>query len=161
MKKEIKAQAALEFLTTYGWAFLVILIMISALAYFGILNPSTILPDRCTFGAEIGCQDHMLTGGATGTIKLKLKNNVGETIMVSGNMVASTEKTTSLCTATLGTSWQSGTTEDITFSSCDFAGEGMEAGDKGKVTITITYYAVKSGSTYLHDVQGEVYATMQ
>ena len=35
-----KAQAALEFLTTYGWAFIVILIMIGALAYFGVLNPS-------------------------------------------------------------------------------------------------------------------------
>ena len=29
-----------EFLTTYGWAFLIILIMIGALAYFGILSPS-------------------------------------------------------------------------------------------------------------------------
>jgi len=35
-----KGQAALEFLTTYGWAFLVILIMIGALSYFGVLNPS-------------------------------------------------------------------------------------------------------------------------
>ncbi|MBI2659218.1 hypothetical protein HYX05_03935 [Candidatus Woesearchaeota archaeon] len=46
-----KSQAALEFLTTYGWAFLVILIMIGTLAYFGILNPSKILPNRCNFGA--------------------------------------------------------------------------------------------------------------
>ena len=31
-----KSQAALEFLTTYAWAFLVIIIMIGALAYFGV-----------------------------------------------------------------------------------------------------------------------------
>jgi len=32
-----KGQAALEFLMTYGWAFLVILVMIGALAYFGFI----------------------------------------------------------------------------------------------------------------------------
>ncbi len=35
-----KSQAALEFLITYGWAFLVILLMIGTLSYFGILSPS-------------------------------------------------------------------------------------------------------------------------
>lgn len=44
MKK--KAQSALEFLTTYGWAFLVILIMIGALAYFGVLDPNRFLPEE-------------------------------------------------------------------------------------------------------------------
>ena len=44
--------AALEFLTTYGWAFLVILVMIGALAYFGILNPG---PRDCACtGCEFG-----------------------------------------------------------------------------------------------------------
>ena len=50
-----KSQAALEFLTTYAWAFLVILIMIGALAYFGMLSPSKLLPDRCNFGSEVSC----------------------------------------------------------------------------------------------------------
>jgi len=34
-----KGQAIFEFFITYGWAFLVILVMIGALAYFGILSP--------------------------------------------------------------------------------------------------------------------------
>ena len=49
-----KSQAALEFLTTYGWAFLIILIMIGALSYFGILSPSKLLPNRCNFGRKSG-----------------------------------------------------------------------------------------------------------
>ena len=32
-----KSQAALEFIMTYGWAILVVLVAIGALAYFGIL----------------------------------------------------------------------------------------------------------------------------
>ena len=59
-RKFARAQAALEFLTTYGWAFLVILIMIGTLAYFGILNPSKVLPNRCTFGAEFQCLDFQI-----------------------------------------------------------------------------------------------------
>jgi len=39
-----KVQAALEFLMTYGWAVLVILIAAGALAYFGVLSPDKFLP---------------------------------------------------------------------------------------------------------------------
>src|SRR3990167_2852536 len=71
VKFSSKSQAALEFLTTYGWAFLVILIMIGSLAYFGILNPSKILPDRCNFGPEFECLDYQISS-TTGTFKLRL-----------------------------------------------------------------------------------------
>ncbi len=51
-----KGQAALEFLATYGWAFLVILVMIGALAYFGVLDPSRYISESCGFGAELPCE---------------------------------------------------------------------------------------------------------
>jgi len=51
-----KSQVALEFLATYGWAFLVILIMIAALSYFCILSPSKLPPDRCNFGSEFDAE---------------------------------------------------------------------------------------------------------
>jgi len=50
-----KGQAALEFLTTYGWAFLVVLVMIGALSYFGVLNPENYIPDSCNFGTVLSC----------------------------------------------------------------------------------------------------------
>lgn len=37
--KQKKAQAAMEFLMTYGWAILVVLVAIGALAYFGVIDP--------------------------------------------------------------------------------------------------------------------------
>ncbi len=55
-----KSQAALEFLTTYGWAFLVILLMISALGYFGILNPTKFLPERCITSPEFVCEEYSM-----------------------------------------------------------------------------------------------------
>lgn len=41
-----KSQAAIEFLMTYGWAILVVLIAVGALAYFGVLNKEKILPSN-------------------------------------------------------------------------------------------------------------------
>ena len=59
MKK--KSQAALEFIMTYGWAILVVLVAIGALAYFGVLNPDRFLPSKCTLQAGIACLDHKAT----------------------------------------------------------------------------------------------------
>jgi hypothetical protein len=62
-KKSTRAQAALEFLTTYGWAFIVILTAIGALAYFGVLKVDP--PDRCTIGSEMICYDFLLSKEGT------------------------------------------------------------------------------------------------
>ena len=45
-----RGQVALEFIMTYGWAILVVLVAIGALAYFGVLNPGKYLPEKCFFG---------------------------------------------------------------------------------------------------------------
>ncbi len=52
-----KGQAAMEFLMTYGWAILVVLAAIGALAYFGVLSPDRFLPEKCTLPAGMACLD--------------------------------------------------------------------------------------------------------
>jgi uncharacterized protein (UPF0333 family) len=49
-KNNKKSQAAMEFLMNYGWALLVVLLVIAALAYFGMLNPERFLPDKVNLG---------------------------------------------------------------------------------------------------------------
>jgi hypothetical protein len=51
--KNKKSQAAMEFLMSYGWALLVVLLVIAALAYFGMLNPERFLPDKVNLGSGI------------------------------------------------------------------------------------------------------------
>jgi len=84
MIKKRKAQGALEFLMTYGWAFLVILIMIGALAYFGILNPSRFLPDRCQFSNPLLCKRDQFTvrDSDNGTIIARIINNFGSRVLI-------------------------------------------------------------------------------
>ena len=44
-KMNKKGQATMEFLITYGWAILVVLVAIVALVYFGVINPEKFNPN--------------------------------------------------------------------------------------------------------------------
>ena len=163
MKSNIfkKSQAALEFLTTYGWAFLVILIMIGTLAYFGILSPGKILPNRCNFGSEFQCIDYQIS--ATGnTFKVRLKQNIGEPIDVSAITLSSESATQYACSTPPAnpSAWKSGEIKDLTWSGCNSAAAGFAVDEKGKVLITIKYNTVSSGSSYTREVRGEALSTV-
>ena len=79
-----KGQAAMEYLMTYGWAFLVILVVLAILAYY----LSTIqIPETCLFmQSGFGCEQHLLVSEAgTNSIYLlfKLENQQGQAINVT------------------------------------------------------------------------------
>ena len=159
--KKMKAQAALEFLTTYGWAFLVILIMIGTLAYFGILSPGKILPNRCNFGSEFQCVDYQISATAN-TFKLRMKSAVSDPIDVSAITLSSEGATQYTCSTPPANplAWTSGQIKDLTWSGCNSAAAGFPSGEKGKVLITISYNSVTSGSAYGRQVKGEVVSTV-
>ena len=50
-----KSQAAMEFLMTYGWAIIVVLAAIAALAYFGVLSPEKFFGERCLLEPGFSC----------------------------------------------------------------------------------------------------------
>ena len=77
-----RAQAAMEFLMTYGWAILVVLIVVGALAYFGVLNPQNLIPEKCVFPTMLTCQDYIITPGASGAISVKLVNGAGQDMSI-------------------------------------------------------------------------------
>jgi hypothetical protein len=75
-----KAQAALEFLMTYGWAIMVVLVAIGALAYFGVLRSDKLIPEKCILEPGIGCTDFKVQEDS---IILVLRNGKGEDITIS------------------------------------------------------------------------------
>ena len=151
-----KGQAALEFLMTYGWALIMILILIAAISYFGILNPKKIIPDKCVFGPEIECISYGLTY-ADKTLKLRLKNNVGEMITVSSFELTSEDSTGLSCTNPANpANWRFTDLKDLTFTDCDMDAAGAIKGETAKLFLTVNFYPVKGGSGYLRNVQGEI-----
>lgn len=51
----MKLQSAIEYITTYGWAILVLAIVLSALYMLGVFNNNSFAPNVCSFPANIGC----------------------------------------------------------------------------------------------------------
>ncbi len=151
-----KSQAAIEFLATYGWAFLIILIVIGALSYFGVLSPSKLLPDRCNFGSELSCTDYSISSNG---IKLSLRNNAGQSITLD-SLAISTEQSQISCDVSAGGMWKSGQVKTL-LAACDFSNSGLVLGDKSKVNVKVAYHLSKSGSSFSKEVKGEVFATMQ
>ena len=91
-----KAQAAMEFLMTYGWAILVVLAAIGALAYFGMLSPDRFLPEKCTLPSGIACLDFRYSGTA---IEMAIQNGAGFdmsgiSVMVNGTGCDGADSTT-------------------------------------------------------------------
>ena len=74
-----RGQAAMEFLMTYGWAILVVLVVVSALAYFGVLSPDNLLPEKCSFPIQLSCSDFLV--GNKG-ISLILQNGGGRDMRI-------------------------------------------------------------------------------
>jgi len=75
-----KGQAAMEFLMTYGWAILVVLAAIAALAYFGVLSPEKFLPQKCILVPGIVCQQHKVEPTK---VTLVITQSLGRTITVT------------------------------------------------------------------------------
>jgi len=138
MKK--KAQAAMEFLMTYGWAILVVLVVIGALAYFGVLNPQNLLPEKCTLPMGLYCRDHIINGGTPGSIALKLENGMGSGIMITNINISG--QILNGCTIDLKTAAPGGVDN---YNNLD--GWHIANGDMGSVTITCTSVADFSGKT--------------
>lgn len=70
-----KGQAAMEFLMSYGWAVLVVIAAISALAYFGVLDPHKSLPETCILFPGLGCDDYKVDSNG---IVLVITNGLGK-----------------------------------------------------------------------------------
>ncbi|NYZ75972.1 hypothetical protein H0N98_01850 [Candidatus Micrarchaeota archaeon] len=67
-----KGQAAVEYLTTYGWAILILLIVLAVLFSSGILSPSYLISEECTFGNSLGCNFALFNDNINGPTKLNL-----------------------------------------------------------------------------------------
>ena len=175
-----KAQAAMEFLMTYGWAILVVLVVIGALSYFGVLSPSTLLPEKCTFPVSVSCTDHTVVGSASaGYVAVVLQNGAGRDMVVRGVQASSQAltggcgtNTTVITTAvtcptstaigtngcTGGPTLRNGASTTITMrgtqANCNFVDTGR---DKNRYAISV-WYSWLDSQTIFHEMPGELLA---
>ena len=77
----MKGQSALEYLITYGWAILVILVVLAVLWYYGIFNPARWAGESVTEGSAFKVVDKNLV--STGILTLTLGNKAGTTVNIT------------------------------------------------------------------------------
>ncbi len=173
-----KAQAAMEFLMTYGWAILVVLVVIGALAYFGVLNPTATLPEKCFLPLGLNCEEHLIKSATTGGAKFMIRNGMGSTIEISSFAIMK-EGDVTVCNRTYATrllikNGEAGSVlipssatatafDGASYSTnsayCDLVQMG-NAGTKYKYSIEVAYN--KEGKTdYVHSVTGELLAKLE
>lgn len=139
-----KAQAAMEFLMTYGWALLVVLAAIGALAYFGVLKPQQFLPEQCTLAPGVACLDFKINSSE---ITLILVNSLGRDIDVT--RIAAGD-----CSQDFNQTMGNGDQFEFILSGCD----NGDVGAKFKGNIVIEYTPRDSGlaKTITGSISGKV-----
>jgi len=131
----MRGQTAVEYLMTYGWAILIILIVAGVLAYYGIFAPAGFLgPTARGFGQVQVLSPWSLA--TTGTLTLNVENRVGKTINVT-QLNATLDENPYNAIIPGGTQITSGSKGIVqgTFSGLS----GYSTGDSYSMTLTIYY----------------------
>ena len=134
----------MEFLMTYGWALLVVLAAIAALAYFGVLSPDRFLPEKCFLPSGTPCLDSKTTTTATMIIQNSLGFGMENISIAMPECDATSPVTTG--PATLNNGVQG--TYTITCSPV------LTSAAKFKGTISLTY--INADTDLAHTVSGEL-----
>ena len=77
----LKAQSAMEYLTTYGWAILIIAVVVSVLAASGFFSAKTYTRNFCIFPADFSCVNGYLA--STGNFFINLQQSTTAPINIT------------------------------------------------------------------------------
>lgn len=173
-----KGQAALEYMFTYGYAFMAILITLGALLYFGIFDFSSLQSSECTFPPGIICSDHTIRPlGAGGEIVFQIRNTFGTEIEILEVNASSDTTSPIICSLTSNdppnvapfgnmncptvpaTQENCWTEERVLEFECPIAGVEYVSSDFYDFIIGIRM--VQSGMDYEHNLTGVITGTAQ
>ena len=137
----MKAQAAMEYLMTYGWAILIVIIVAAALYALGVFNPATWTGDRATGFTNIGAPASgawKVSAAGTPSFQVNLKNNLPSRIDITADtqvLIGSTN-----CTS-------------VQANDVDLSTQNVTVGIGNSFTIKATCASLTAGSAYTANVQ--------
>ena len=141
-----KGQTALEYLITYGWAILVILVVLAVLWYYGIFNPSGYAGEQVKEGTAFQVLAYQLHKDR---LDLALGNKLGVNLNVTKIVLTGDAVGTN---STLGVSVNAGSNATMRAPVTSGIATTANAGQTMSITATITYDDLKTGLTGKSDV---------
>lgn len=133
-----KGQTALEYLITYGWAILVILVVLAVLWYYGIFNPSRWAGEQVGAFSAFNVMDHKFSNDG---LDLVLANRAGKDVTIKNVSVFMTgdriNDFTSINQANITQVVRANTQETVSVAFAE--GLGGNPGDIMSLTVSILY----------------------
>lgn len=171
-----KGQAALEFLTTYSWAILAVILTLGVLYYFGVFDFAKFLPQECLFPSQFECAAFTFIGAPSNELRFRLVNNIGETVNVKSFSVTNDDAVPLACNTApasitvkcgdapqgfLPFDWDPGLDCDFTIGGC--SGGAFDVKSRTEAELEMTYCAIATPgcpatSNVDHIVAGEIIA---
>mgnify|MGYP001569085094 CR=1 FL=1 len=136
----IRSQAAIDFVMTYGWAIMMVLVAIGALAYFGVLSPDKFVPKQCNLPPGLACLDFEARSFAPGNseIDIQIRNSLG--FDISNYRVAATGCQEDVTISVI----KNGAATTSTNHDCTFV-----VGDRYVGELNVTYTNAQTGITHI------------
>jgi hypothetical protein len=128
----------------------ILLVCIGSLAYFGVMNPSAVLPEKCSFPISLTCVDWSVTPNS---INLILQNGAGRDMMIN-SIEATSNALVSPCYSTAVTNVRNGEKASFNFAGCNYQPTGNE---KNRYDVVVTY-TWADNPTITHTMAGELLA---
>ncbi|NQU98895.1 hypothetical protein HQ533_05505 [Candidatus Woesearchaeota archaeon] len=177
-----KAQAAVEYLINYSWAFLTLLIFIGVLMYFDVFNAERYATQYCIFDANFFCNDYSIEADTDKfNMRVLLQNNMNKEVVINQTMLRDENGQEIICAdlkiycrfneiVTSATATPSNvkvvTTKPekwiptrlckLDFQECDMQ---VFSGTKERISIRLNFSGVNNTQTHLS--QGVVFASVQ
>jgi hypothetical protein len=134
----MKGQTAIEYLMTYGWAILIILIVAGVLAYYGIFAPAGFLAPTARGFGQIQVLQPWSVAAIGGNIQMNLQNRVGGDVTITNASVVVGSGTAIDYSAT-GVLVSSGSSSVVTFTTTGWTDQTVGAQYTATVTINYLY----------------------
>lgn len=132
-----KAQAAVEYLMTYGWAILVLLIIIGLILGSGIASPSYLISEECNLGPKLPCRHILYNDGANLKLIVNMTNGFEHKIKIK-TITATLVGKGSMVTVLTNDDPESGESSSIEAS---FAGYNAPRDSSKTIQVHIDYYS--------------------
>jgi hypothetical protein len=158
MKFGSKGQGAMEYLMTYGWAILVVMIVGVVLWQLGVFGGAGGGVNRCTGFTKIKCFDNSVQGlASTGLIQATFMNGA-----MTGVNVTVSNATGSCDSASFNdTTLSAGQETVVTFGTALVPCTGATADGSFSVDVTIAYTETVAGRPLSHTDTGRITGTWE
>ncbi|MBN2454051.1 DUF4190 domain-containing protein [Candidatus Woesearchaeota archaeon] len=128
-------------------------LMVGAMAYFGALDPATMLPERCELQQGLACPDFMVTSDS---VKMVIQNGMGMDITVTG-ITFEGDDITGACDWTGEVEIKNGKLNAFSADGCQIAGgESMT-----RINAEVNWYQSDSSPDFSHATNGMITAKVK